>query len=213
MDCCQCQLIETQFDRESVASKVRRYHEKGLKKETKILVEALIAHGVEGSSILDVGGGLGALEFELIKAGASNATNVEASSAYVDTATEEASRQGLSAQIQHIHGNFVDVARDVPPADIVTLDKVICCYDDMDSLVSTSVEKAKQLYAVIYPRDRWWVKAAIRIENLLRRLRGSDFRVIVHPTREVDRIIKDNGMKVLFYDRLIDWQIVVYGRN
>jgi len=99
MDCCQCQLIETQFDRESVASKVRRYHEKGLKKETKILVEALIAHGVEGSSILDIGGGLGALEFELIKAGASNATNVEASSAYVDAATEEAFSQGLSAQI------------------------------------------------------------------------------------------------------------------
>jgi magnesium-protoporphyrin O-methyltransferase len=212
MDCCQCQLIETQFDRELVAGKVRRYHEKGLKKETQILVEALIAQGVEGSSILDVGGGLGALEFELIKAGAFSATNVEASSAYVDAATEEASRQGRSAQIQHIHGNFVDVARDVLPADIVTLDKVICCYDNMDSLVSTSVEKAKQLYGVIYPRDRWWVKVAIGIENLLRRLRGSDFRVIVHPTREVDRIIKDNGMKVLFYDKLIDWQIVVYGR-
>jgi magnesium-protoporphyrin O-methyltransferase len=191
---------------------VRRYHEKGPKKETKILVEALLSEGVEGSSILDVGGGLGVLEFELIKAGASSATNVEASSAYIDAAREEASRQGLSAQIQHIHGDFVDLARDVPPADIVTLDKVLCCYDDMESLVRGSVEKAKKFYGLIYPRDTWWVKVMIGIENLFRKLKGNDFRVFVHPTEEVDSLIKEAGMKVLFYHELIDWQIVVYGR-
>lgn len=62
MDCCQCQLIEAQFDRKTVEDKVRQYHEKGLKKETRILVEALISEGIEGYSILDIGGGLGALE-------------------------------------------------------------------------------------------------------------------------------------------------------
>jgi 2-polyprenyl-3-methyl-5-hydroxy-6-metoxy-1,4-benzoquinol methylase len=172
MDCCQCQLIETQFDRVAVESKVRRYHEKGPKKETKILVEALLSEGVEGSSILDVGGGLGVLEFELIKAGASGATNVEASSAYIDAAREEASRQALSDQIQHIHGDFVGLAPDVPPADIVTLDKVLCCYDDMESLVRGSVEKANKLYGLIYPRDTWWVKVATGIENLFRKLKN-----------------------------------------
>ena len=212
MDCCQCQLIEAQFDRKSVESKVRKYHEKGLKKETRILVEALISEGIEGSSILDVGGGLGALEFELINAGAAHATNVEASSAYVDAASEEASRQGLSAQIQHIHADFVDVAQDVPAADIVTLDKVVCCYDDMRALVTSSVEKANRLYGLIYPRDTWWVKLGIGLENLLRRLRGNDFRVIVDPTQEVDRLIKDRGLTLRFHRNLIDWQIVVYGR-
>lgn len=212
MDCCQCQLIEAQFDCKTVESKVRKYHEKGLKKETRILVEALISEGIEGSSILDVGGGLGALEFELINAGAAHATNVEASSAYVDAASEEASRQGLSAQIQHIHADFVDVARDVPAADIVTLDKVVCCYDDMRALVTSSVEKANRLYGLIYPRDTWWVKIGNGLENLLRRLRGNDFRVIVHPTREVDRLIRDQGLTLRFHRNLIDWQIVVYGR-
>jgi 2-polyprenyl-3-methyl-5-hydroxy-6-metoxy-1,4-benzoquinol methylase len=212
MDCCQCQLIETQFDRAAVESKVRRYYEKGPKKETKILVEALLSEGVEGSSILDVGGGLGVLEFELIKAGASGATNVEASSAYIDAAREEASRQALSDQIQHIHGDFVGLAPDVPPADIVTLDKVLCCYDDMESLVRGSVEKAKKLYGLIYPRNTWWVKVTIGIENLFRKLKGNNFRVFVHPTKEVDSLINDSGMRVLFQRDLIDWQIVVYGR-
>jgi magnesium-protoporphyrin O-methyltransferase len=190
---------------------VRRYHEKGPKKETKILVGALLSEGVEGSSILDVGGGLEVLEFELIKAGASSATNVEASSAYIDAAREEASRQGLSAQIQHIHGDFVGLARDVPPADIVTLDKVVCCYDDMESLVRGSVEKAVKLYGLIYPRDPLWVKVTIGIENLFRKLKGSDFRVFVHSTKAVDSLIKEAGMRVLFHHELIEWQIVVYG--
>jgi magnesium-protoporphyrin O-methyltransferase len=155
---------------------------------------------------------LGVLEVELIKAGAFSATNVEASSAYIDAATQEASRQALSDQIQHIHGDFVDLAPDVPPADIVTLDKVVCCYDDMESLVRRSVEKATKLYGLIYPRDTRWVKLTIGIENLLRKLKGSDFRVIVHPTKEVDRLIREAGLRVLFQRELIDWQIVVYGR-
>jgi 2-polyprenyl-3-methyl-5-hydroxy-6-metoxy-1,4-benzoquinol methylase len=212
MDCCQCDLIETQFDRETVAKKVERYRKQGLKKETEILVDALLAEGVEGRSLLDVGGGLGALEFELLKAGSSRATNVEASSAYIEAAQAESLRQGCAERVSHIHGDFVAIANDVPPADVVTLDKVICCYDDMVSLVSSSVQKANKLYGVIYPRDTWWVKAAIAVENLIRKLKGNSFRVIVHPTRAVDQLIRDSGMEKRFYRALIDWQIVVYAR-
>lgn len=212
MDCRQCQSLETQFDQELVASKVHQYHQKGLRKETRILVNALVSAGVEGYSLLDVGGGLGALEFELLKAGVAKVTNVEASTAYIDAAKSESSRLGFSDNISHIHGNFIDIAREVSPADLVTLDKVICLYDDMTSLVSSSVEKAKKLYGLVYPRDTWWVKAAMGVENLLRKRKGSDFRVIAHPTSKVDRLVRDNGMNRLFYRALIDWQIVVYRR-
>ena len=213
MDCCQCDLIEAQFDRETVAKKVDRYREQGLKKETEILVDALRAEGVEGCSVLDVGGGLGALEFELLKAGSGTVTNVEASSAYIEAAKAESSRQGFSERVSHMHGDFVAIAYEVPPADVVTLDKVICCYDDMVSLVSSSVQKANKLYGVIYPRDTWWVKAGIGLENLIRKLKGNSFRVIVHPPRAVDRLIMENGMEKRFYRALIDWQIVVYARS
>ena len=109
MDCCQCDLIERHFDRETVAKKVERYRTQGLKKETEILVDALLAEGVEGRSLLDVGGGLGALEFELLKAGSSQVTNVEASSAYIEAAKAESSRQGFSGRVSHIHGDFVAI--------------------------------------------------------------------------------------------------------
>jgi hypothetical protein len=82
----------------------------------------------------------------------------------------------------------------------------------MESLGRGSVEKATKLYALIYPSDKWWVKVMIGIENLFRKLKGNDFRVFVHPTKEVDGLIKEAGMGVLFHRELIDWQIVVYGR-
>lgn len=212
MECDQCHSIETQFDYKVVARKVRLYHLNGLKKESKILIDALTDLGVEGHTLLDVGGGFGVLEFELLKAGVSIATNVETSSAYIDAAKNEIVRQVLLDQITIIHGDFVSVKHKVSPADIVTLDKVICCYEDVVSLVETSVEKANKLYGLIYPRNTWWVRAGVSIKNFIRKLKGNNFRMFVHPTLEVDRIIRENGLKMVFKKELIKWQIVVYAR-
>jgi hypothetical protein len=82
----------------------------------------------------------------------------------------------------------------------------------MVSLVSASVEKATKLYGLIYPRDTWWVKVSIMVENLIRKIKGNSFRVIVHPASEIDRIVKENGLKLAFSRNLIDWQIVIYTR-
>ena len=211
MTCCQRRAIEDRFDRGFVAKKIQQYRQSGLKKETRILVEALKAEGVEGLTLLDVGGGLGAIEHELIQAGVSRAMNVEASQAFSDAAKTEAARQGLADKMTFWHGDLVELASQIPGADIVTLDKVVCCYRDMESLVRASVEKARKLYGLIYPRDDWWMKAAIGFENLFENLTGSAWRVYVHPTREVDRLIRAHGLRQRFRRVLIDWQIVVYG--
>ena len=211
MTCCQRQVIEDRFDREFVAEKVQQYRQSGLKKETRLLVEALKSEGVKGLSLLDVGGGLGAIEYELLKAGLGQALSVEASQAYIDAAKTEAARYGFADKTTFLHGDLVELAPQVPGADIVTLDKVVCCYRDMESLIRASVGKAKRLYGLVYPRDDWWVKAGIGLENLFENIKGSDFRVYVHRTQEVDRLIREHGLKQRFRRALIDWQIVVYG--
>ncbi len=211
MTCCQRQAIEDRFDQGFVAKKLQQYRQSGLKKETRLLVEALESEGVEGLTLLDVGGGLGAIEYALIKAGVSQVMSVEASQAFSDAAKTEAARQGLSDKMTFWHGDLVELASQIPRADIVTLDKVVCCYRDMESLVRASVEKAKKLYGLVYPRDDWWMKAAIGFENLFETVTGSDWRVYVHPTREVDRLIQEHGLRQRFRRVLIDWQIVVYG--
>ena len=151
MDCGQCRGIEKVFDQKEAKKDLKRYRKKGPSDTTRMLVEAIKEEGVQQGTVLDIGGGVGAIQYELLDAGASGAVSVDASTAYVEAAKAEAQRRGHGDRISHIHGNFVEVAPDIEPADIVTLDKVICCYDDVEGLVDLSSQRAARLYGVVLP--------------------------------------------------------------
>ena len=121
---------------------------------------------------MDIGGGIGAIQYDLIKAGASNGTSIEASSAFIDLVKEETLQSGLDERIDFKHGDFTKTASDVDTADIVTLDKVICCYDNMSELVMLSSRLTRKIYAVIYPRDVWWTKLAFLFINFYSIIKG-----------------------------------------
>lgn len=212
MNGCQCKGIETQFNKQYVYSELSRYRKKGPSKTTGLLVNALKAQNIEGKTILDIGGGIGTIQHELLKAGAKQTVAVEASTAAISAAQEEAARQGHADQISFKHGNFVDLAADIPSADIVTLDRVICCYHDMRALVSLSTAHAAELYGLVYPRANWWIKTAFAIQNFVFRLRGNPFRIFVHPIEEVETIISHAGLKRRYYAQTFLWQVVVFGR-
>lgn len=212
MTCCQCQGIETCFNRKSVAKNLRKYRKDGPSKTTRMLIDALKAEDIKGTTLLDIGGGVGAIQHELLKAGVSNAINVEASKAFIEAAKEEAERQGHANRISHHHGNFVDLASNIPQADIVTLDKVICCYHDMRALVGLSSSLARRFYGVIYPQDTWRTRIGFAFENLTYWLRRTSFRVFVHSTMAIDRMLRENGLEQVFYRKAGTWQIVVYTR-
>jgi magnesium-protoporphyrin O-methyltransferase len=212
MNCCQCQGIESRFNQKRAAQKLKEYRQKGPEPTTRMLIEALKDEGVKGMTLLDIGGGVGAIQHELLRAGVVSATNVEASTAYISAAKEEAERQDHAARMSHYHGNFIDLAVNIPPADMVTLDRVICCYDDMHRLVELSSAKAGKLYGLVYPRDTWWVNFGFSFENFTLWLQRNPFRVFVHPTEEVEAIVRSNGLERRFHQMAGTWQIVVYGR-
>ncbi len=212
VNCCQCQGIESLFDRKYVAGELARYRKKGPDKTTRMLLESLKAEGVEGKTLLDIGGGVGAISNELFKAGLLHATNVEASTAYLEAAKDEAERQGHADKVSQRHGNFVDLAADIPPADIVTLDRVICCYPGMQALVGLSAARAGKFYGVVYPRDEWWIKLGLAAQNLFFRLRQSSYRAFAHPTAAVEALLRSNGLKRHSFQKTIVWQVVVYAR-
>jgi magnesium-protoporphyrin O-methyltransferase len=212
MNCCQCQGIEALFNEKNVSKELSHYHTKGPDKTTRVLIDALKAKGIQGLSLLDIGGGVGAIQHELLDAGVQNATDVDASQAYLNAAKEEAQRRGLTERVNFQHGNFVDIAAQIPPADIVTLDRVICCYPDMEKLVSLSAARARKLYGLVYPRDGWWVKIGITVMNFFFRLRKNPFRTFAHPTQAVEVILNNSGFKQRFYHQTLVWQVVVYSR-
>lgn len=212
MNCCQCQGIEELFNEKLVSKELSSYRIKGPSKTTRMLTDALKKEGIQGLALLDIGGGVGAIQHDLLAAGVQNATDVDASQAYLKAAKAEAQRRGLTDRVSFQHGNFVDIAAQIPPADIVTLDRVICCYSDMENLVSRSVSRARKLYGVVYPRDLWWIKLGTRVMNFFFRLQKSPFRSFAHPTQAVEAIIHKHGFRQRFYGHTLVWQVVVYSR-
>ncbi len=217
MSCCQCQGIEKIFNQKRAPKELKKYRKKGPSKTTRMLIDALKAEGIEGMTLLDIGGGIGAIQHELLSAGASSAINVEASKAYVEAAKEEAERQGHADRVSHHHGNFVDLAPDIPQADVVTLDRVICCYHDMQALVGLSSGHAERLYGVVYPRDAGVMgrlnKFAFAILNFFLWIVRYPARVFVHPTEAVEAVVHGNGLEQRFNVKTGRWQIVVYARQ
>ena len=213
MDCCQYRGMESQFDRGEAERKLRAYRRRGPVLSTRILLDALVAEGVAGMTLLDIGGGVGAIQHELLKAGAARATDVDVSNAYLDAARAEAARQGHADRATFHHGDFVALADEIAPAAIVTLDRVICCYHDMPALVGRSSAKATRLYGLVYPRDTWWVRAGLKAENAMLWLQRTPFRVFAHRSAEVDAVVRRNGLERRFKRNAGPWQVVVYARQ
>jgi 2-polyprenyl-3-methyl-5-hydroxy-6-metoxy-1,4-benzoquinol methylase len=157
MSCTQCDGVEQQFDPAAATKSLRRYRRHGPDRTTRLLIDALRAALDESDArdavLLDIGAGVGAIHHELLDGRVARAIHVDASTAHLTVAREETKRRSHGALVDFVHRDFVSIADVVPAADVVTLDRVICCYDDMDRLVSRSAEKAVRLYGAVYPRD------------------------------------------------------------
>ncbi|MHA2047259.1 MAG: hypothetical protein ACW99G_20915, partial [Candidatus Thorarchaeota archaeon] len=102
---------------------------------------------------------------------------------------------------------------DVPQRDIVTLDRVICCYHDVSALVGLSSERAGRIYGVVYPRNTWWTRILCSLENLYFRIQRNPFRTFIHPTEVVEEIVHSEGFVRMFFREAGQWQVVVYVRT
>ena len=215
MTCCagNAGACEGVFDKKRAARELKNYRAHGpVHATTRALIHLLRRAGVEGSTLLDIGGGIGAIQYDLLEAGAREVTAVDASSAYQQAARDEAERRGVSARIQFRLGDFVALAPEVAPAEIVTLDRVVCCYPEMEPLVRLSAERCRRLYGLSYPRRRWPVRAVVGIENAFRRLFRNPFRSFVHSVDAMDALIRSSGFTLRNRVRTFAWEIAVYER-
>jgi Methyltransferase domain len=202
------------FDATSARRQALAYRHDGATGTTRRLLEAITAAGdVGGTTVLDIGGGIGIIGLELLAAGAASAVEVDASAPYVAVARHEATRRGMGDRATIRHGDFVELADSIGAADIVTLHRVICCYEDWRSLVDRSSERSSRLFGVVYPLDRWWMRAAVGLANLTLRIMRRSFRGYIHPEAAIDARIREAGFERRFYQRGWAWQTAVYERR
>ena len=214
MDCCgpEDTDYDRQFDARHAAQHLRDYQRDGPRGLTRALIDGLAADGLEGRTVLDIGGGVGAVHHELLRAGASAAVDVDASRAYLAAARGEAERQGHADRVRYVPGDFVAIAATVDTADLVALDRVICCYPDMTALVGRSASLARHRYGLVYPRDTWLARFGTMLINARFRLLRSRFRIYVHRTTDVDGVLAAHGLVKRVHRTTMIWQLEIYER-
>jgi magnesium-protoporphyrin O-methyltransferase len=212
MTCPRCLGIEQQFDDRMARRQLRRYRAKGPARTTRMLVDALVRTGVGGASFLDVGGGVGAIQHELMARGAASGTSVDASPAYLATARSEARARGYDDRMRYVEGDLVEQQEGLDPADFVTLDRVVCCYPDMPALVDATASRARRAYGLVYPRDNALGKLAIGLVNLVQRIRRHPFRAYLHPTEQVEARVASHGLRKTYQARWTVWQVSLFTR-
>ena len=188
--CCRPGGYERMFSAKQARLDARRYRKQGLGGTSRRLVE--LAGDVSGETVLEVGGGVGAIELDLLAAGAERATNVELSGEYEEEAATLLAERGLTERVDRRVADFVN--EPVEPHDVVVMHRVVCCYPDVDRLVGIAAANTRRRLLLTYPRERPWTRAGIAAINLFMRISGSDFRAFVHPVARMTAAAQREGL-------------------
>ena len=149
--CCPSRDYRRLFNQRFARRLANRYSKRGLDTTARTMVEFLRELGIEGASILEIGGGVGEIQVELLQAGAARAQNLELSPAYQQQAHTLAGQAGVQGRLDwRLH----DLAQDpgaVAPADLVVLHRVVCCYPDYERLLGAAADHTRRALVFSYP--------------------------------------------------------------
>ena len=204
---------ERQFGAAVAQRDLDRYRRKGPDASSRLLLDGVKSVAQPTDSLLDVGAGVGVLSFELLSHGLSRATLVDASPAYLSAARTEAERRGADSRVDCVTGDVVHLDGTVDRADVVVMHRVICCYPDWGALMGRATQLSGRVLAVSYPRDLWYVRGFMALDNLRRRVFGNAFRTFVHSTVEMEDGIVTAGFDRVSRRQTPIWCIDVYVRR
>lgn len=216
MTCSCSSLVDStarHYDERRVRQELAAYHRAGPGTTTRGLLSQLIPVTPLPESMLDIGSGIGALSLGMLEAGVRRAICVDLSRAALAVNAEEAHRRGMGDRVEQVEGDFVAVSASLPVVDLVTLDRVVCCYPAYAPLLEQATAHSRRLLAISYPRDRWEVRLGLRIENAWRRLRGDGFRAFLHPPIAMASLLDRQGFTRTGAASTFTWQVELYARQ
>ncbi|MBI4546981.1 MAG: class I SAM-dependent methyltransferase [Ignavibacteriae bacterium] len=216
MNCCQpstATLGTNKFFSRQSKRYLKRFRKGGLAREQQYLIEGILSAGVTGKSILDIGCGIGGIHFTLLKQGALSAIGVEISQGMLDSAKQLSKELGFEKQTSYLRGDFVEMDGQVSQADITVLDKVVCCYENLDALLTASLEKTRNIYALSFPKPTFWIKLFIHIPITLGRLLRWSFRPYWHDWNGMVQMIEEKGFTQRYQKETFLWAVRVFEKK
>ncbi len=215
MTCGSCCTSKTDafFATRTARRDARRYQRKGPTGTTKTLLEGLAQVNAGGATMLDIGGGVGALHHELLEGRFDRAVHVDAANAYLEVARLEAATRGHADRVEFRFGDVAECREEIPVTDLVTMDRVVCCYPDEILLLSVASSKARRWLALSYPRNRLLLRLGTGVVNLYERVFGNDFRVFIRPEEHIMAEVVRHGFVSRFERQSLFWQVSVFERT
>jgi len=210
--CCGEDLGQIGYEGHDAPRELKRWQREGPRVSKRQLIDAIRARGIEGATVMDIGAGVGMVHVSLLEAGARHALDVDASEKYLAAARAEAARRGWAGRVDYLHGDVVALAPDLPPADVVTADMVICCYPYLPEFVHAAASVHPRLIGLTYPSDAWWVRAIMHISNVLWTLFRKPDRYYIYRRQEVDGLMREAGFEEAYSGGTLLVQVVVYQR-
>jgi len=213
MRCCAGHCAAAGFFSSRIAERdLRRYRRRGPDASTRMLLSELRRQPLDGLHLLDVGSGVGVIAAELATLGLASATLADASPAYLEVARRNLSSRYGSRPTQFIAGDFAQTGAALPDADIVTLDRVVCCYPDADTLLRTAAARSRRLLAFTHPSDRWHMRAGFKVLNFFLRLGRNPFRIFVHSPQHMASVLEGAGFVGSAHCESFFWSFQLYRR-
>ena len=211
-ECCDGRGYQKTFGDGFARRVSRRYRKRGLDKTQQRLVDFVAERGIEGATVLEIGGGIGELQVELLRRGADRATNLEISEHYEAEATDLLRETELSGRVTRRLHDIVAAPDDVERADVVLLHRVVCCYPDYERLLGAAAGHARRLLVFSLPPRNVLNRASVGVDNLLHRLTGNDFRAFVHPPEAMLEVVRAQGMTPQYRHHSLSWDVVGFAR-
>ena len=190
----------------------KRFQRRGFEASQRQLLSGLRQADYVDATILEIGSGVGHLHQTLLEQGAARAVGIDLAPRMIEEAQQWARERQLDDRVQYLQGDFMEVDHQLQIADVTILDKVVCCYPDADGLVHRSLARTGRVYALTYPRKRWYVRAAVAIAAASLRLTGSAFRPYVHDPVQIERWIEEAGFRKLYQNQTPIWLTQVFVR-
>jgi 16S rRNA G966 N2-methylase RsmD len=210
--CCDPRGCDRMFGTRFARRMAARYRKRGLDTTARAIVDLLVERGVQDATVLEIGGGVGEIHLELLERGAASATNLELSPAYEAEAAALIDRAGLAGRVRR---RLVDIATDpgtVPPADVVVLHRVVCCYPDYARLLGAAADHARRQLVFSHPPRNVVSRAIVATNNLAFRVAGRDFRTFAHPPAAMLAVLAEHGLHLRATRAGRVWQVVAVSR-
>ena len=214
MSCCAQEAIRgtDKFFTRTSRRYMKNFRKKGLSKEQRLLLEAITASGIQEKSLLEIGCGVGGLHITLLQKGAGRATGVDIAQGMLEGAKALSRETGMEERTEYILGDFVQEYERIGEADITILDKVVCCYEDVNSLLDKSIASPRNTYALSFPKQNTFLKLFFAVPITMGKLLRWSFHPYWHDWKGLARRIESAGFRQTYRNSTVLWDVRVFRR-